>query len=103
MSKHFIENEREKLIELLKDSLVLSERIYECRDDIDDDDYVKISRSVVGIEGKALSLFLCGDDDARNLLLPEPLRRKFYEESSDEIFKITRFLNDVDGMLNVIV
>ena len=102
MSIHCADDERGKILGVLREALVLSGRMYDYRDEIDDEDYERMSKVIIGIEKKALSLFLCENDDSLEKLLSASLRCKFYEESSAETFKLDRFLNEVDGKSNAV-
>jgi hypothetical protein len=96
------EDERDRIISILKDALVLTESIYEHRDQMDDEHFEQTIKTVHGIEGKALSVFLCEGEDALNECLPLPLRIKFYEDSAHEIFRIQRLINEIEGRENEI-
>jgi hypothetical protein len=102
MSTAIQEDERDRIISILKDALTLSESIYECRDKMEDEHFEQVIKTVRGIEDKALSVFLCEGDDALNECLPLPLRIKFYEESAYEIFRIQRLINEIEGRENEI-
>lgn len=81
---------------------MLTECIYEHRDQIADVLFESFKETLHGIESRALIVFLSEGIDEMNLLFSPSLRIKFYEESAHELFRIQRLINEIEGRENVV-
>ncbi len=95
--------ERDIVIELLKESALVLELAFRCFEELDEEDFERIIKSANAIDQKAMSIYICEDATAKDQVMPELLRRRFYEQSADEIFRLHRFLNELHGKENAVL